>query len=72
VTVSNDTVLFERALLGKVLTKTLTLTNTCPIKVNWRLKKTEGLPAEFSVTPISGQLLPFKEQAIDITFKSIA
>jgi len=54
VAVSNDTVLFERALLGKVLTKTLTLTNNCPIKVNWRLKKTENLPAEFSVTPISG------------------
>ena len=63
--------LFERALLNKVLTKTLTLTNTCPIKINWRLKKVDGLPAEFSVTPTSGQLLPFKEQGIDITFKSI-
>jgi len=54
VSVSSDTVLFERALLNKVLTKTLTLTNTCPIKINWRLKKIDGLPAEFSVTPISG------------------
>lgn len=54
VSVTSDTVLFERALLNKVLTKTLTLTNTCPIKINWRLKKIEGLPAEFSVTPISG------------------
>lgn len=72
VSVSNDTVLFERALLNKTLTKTLTLTNTCPIKVNWRLKKTEGLPTEFSVKPTSGQLLPFKEEGIDITFKSIS
>jgi hypothetical protein len=71
VAVSHDTVLFERALLGKTLTKTLTLTNTCPLKVNWRLSKTDALPAEFEVKPISGTLLPFKEEGVDITFKSI-
>lgn len=70
VSVSHDTVQFERALLGKTLTKTLTLTNTCPLKVNWRLKKTEGLPAEFNVKPTSGTLLPFKDEGIDITFTS--
>ena len=53
------------------MTKTLTLTNSCPLKVNWRLKKTENLPTEFSVKPTSGTLLPFKDEAIDITFKSI-
>jgi hydrocephalus-inducing protein len=72
VAVSHDTVQFERALLNKTLTKTLTLTNTCPLKVNWRLKKTENLPAEFTVKPTSGTLLPFKEEGIDITFKSIS
>jgi hydrocephalus-inducing protein len=42
------------------------------LKVNWRLKKTENLPAEFTVKPTSGTLLPFKEEGIDITFKSIS
>lgn len=46
------------------------MTNTCPLKVNWRLKKTEGLPAEFNVKPTSGTLLPFKDEGIDITFTS--
>jgi len=72
VTVSHDTVLFERALLGKTMTKTLTLTSTCPIKVNWRLKKTENLSQEFTVAKTSGTLMPFKEEGIDITFKSIS
>ena len=71
VSTSHDTVLFERALLGKTLTKTLTLTNTCPLKVKWRLTKTDALPEEFEVKPISGTLLPFREEPIDITFKSI-
>jgi hydrocephalus-inducing protein len=41
VSVSNDTVMFERALLGNTREKKLTLTNTCPLKVNWRLSKVE-------------------------------
>jgi hydrocephalus-inducing protein len=72
VAVSHDTVMFERALLGKTLTKTLTLTNTCPLKVNWKLNKIDALPSEFSVKPTSGTLLPFKEEGIDITFNSIS
>lgn len=72
VSVSSDTVLFERALLGKNLTKTLTLTNTSPLKVNWSLKKTDALPEEFTVKPTSGTLLPFKEEGVDITFNSIS
>jgi hydrocephalus-inducing protein len=72
VAVSTDTVLFERALLGKNITKTLTLTNTSPLKVNWRLKKTDLLPSEFAVKPISGTLLPFREEGVDITFNSIS
>ena len=54
------------------MTKTLTLTNTCPLKVNWRLKKTEGLPEEFKVAKTSGTLLPFKDEGIDVTFNSIS
>jgi len=72
VAVSHDTVMFERALLGKTLTKTLTLTNTCPLKVNWKLNKIDALPSEFAVKPTSGTLLPFKEEGIDITFNSIS
>jgi hypothetical protein len=54
------------------MTKTLTLTNTCPLKVNWRLKKTETLPEEFKVAKTSGTLLPFKDEGIDVTFNSIS
>ena len=72
VAVSHDTVAFERALLGNTREKKLTLTNTCPLKVNWRLSKVEALPEEFCVKPTSGTLNPFEEKNIDITFKSIS
>jgi hydrocephalus-inducing protein len=70
ISVSNETMLFDRALLGKKIPKTLTLTNTSPLKVTWRLKKTDQLPEEFSVEPIEGTLLPFKESEVRITFDS--
>jgi len=72
VSVSHDTVVFERALLGNTREKKLTLTNTCPLKVNWRLNKVDALPEEFCVKPTSGTLNPFEEKNIDITFKSIS
>ena len=43
VTSSNDVLKFERQLIGKTLTKTLTLTNASPIPVNWKLKNFEKL-----------------------------
>jgi hypothetical protein len=52
------------------LTKSLKLTNTCPLKINWKLKNTEKLSDEFSVKTTSGTLLPFKDESIDITFTS--
>lgn len=72
VSVSHDTVVFERALLGNTREKKLTLTNTCPLKVNWRLLKVDTLPEEFCVKPTAGTLNPFEEKNIDITFKSIS
>lgn len=72
VSVSHDTVMFERALLGNTREKKLTLTNTCPLKVNWRLSKVDQLPEEFAVKPTAGTLMPFEEKGIDVTFKSIS
>jgi hydrocephalus-inducing protein len=71
VTSSNDILKFERQLIGKTLTKTLTLTNASPLPVNWRLKNVEKLSHEFTVAKTSGLLKPYKEEGVDITFSSI-
>lgn len=54
VTVGQDVVKFERALIGKQPKRELVLTNSCPIPVNWRLLGVEKLPVEFSVTKTTG------------------
>jgi len=53
-------VAFDRLLLGKKLTKTLTLKNVCPIPATWKLseKDIEALPEEFKVSHTSGTLKP--------------
>ena len=71
VNASHEVVKFERALIGKTLVKTLTLTNESPLPVNWTLKNVDKLSEEFSVSKTSGMLKPFREEGIDITFKSI-
>ena len=63
-------VAFDRLLLGKKLTKTLTLKNVCPIPTNWKLSGVEALPAEFAVSHTSGTLKPCQEQVVEITFEA--
>jgi len=57
-------------LLGKKLTKTLTLKNVCPIPANWKLSGVAALPAEFTVSHTSGTLKPCQEQVVEITFEA--
>lgn len=47
VEVDQDVVEFDRLLLDKKLTKTLTLKNVCSIPIKWKLTGIEGLPEEF-------------------------
>jgi hypothetical protein len=57
-------------LLGKKLTKTLTLKNVCSIPTKWKLTGVEDLPAEFTVSHMSDILKPCQEQVIQITFEA--
>lgn len=63
-------VAFDRLLLGKKLTKTLTLKNVCPIPANWKLSGVDALPEEFKVSHTSGTLKPCQEQVVEITFEA--
>lgn len=71
VNASHDVVKFDRALIGKTLQKTLTLTNASPLPINWALKNVDKLSEEFEVSKTSGLLKPYREEPIEITFKSI-
>jgi hypothetical protein len=70
VEVDQEVVAFDRLLLGKKLTKTLTLKNVCPIPANWKLSGVDALPEEFSVSHTSGTLKPCQEQVIEVTFEA--
>lgn len=70
VEVDQDVVEFDRLLLDKELTKTLTLKNTCAIPTKWKLSGVENLPEEFNVSKTSGLLKPCKDEVIEITFKA--
>jgi hydrocephalus-inducing protein len=59
---------FDRLLLDKKLTKTLTLKNICAIPVKWNLKGIAELPEEFEVSKTNGTIKPCKEEVIEITF----
>ena len=59
---------FERLLLDKKLTKTLTLKNICAIPVKWKLVGVEGLPEDFLVSKTNGTLKPCKEEQVEIVF----
>ncbi len=68
VEVDQEVVEFDRLLLEKSLTKTLTLKNVCAIPVKWRLTGIEELPEEIEVLKSSGMLKPCKEEVIDVKF----
>mmetsp|Transcript_39618 Transcript_39618/g.60632 ORF Transcript_39618/g.60632 Transcript_39618/m.60632 type:complete len:241 (-) Transcript_39618:6314-7036(-) len=70
VEVDQEVVAFDRLLLKKKLTKTLTLKNVCPIPTNWKLTGVDALPEEFHVSLTSGTLKPCQEQVIEITFEA--
>lgn len=68
VEVDQEIVEFDRLLLDKKLTKTLTLKNVCSIPVKWKLSGIEGLPEEFQVSKSSGMIKPCKDEIVEITF----
>ena len=70
VEVDQETVQFDRLLLTKKLTKTLTLKNVCPIPAKWKLTGVDALPEEFKVSEIEGKLNPCQEKVIEITFEA--
>jgi hypothetical protein len=61
---------FDRLLLEKSLTKTLTLKNVCAIPIKWKLSGIEGLPEEFKVSKSDGMIKPCKDEVIEITFSA--
>jgi hydrocephalus-inducing protein len=68
VEVDQDVVEFDRLLLEKKLTKTLTIKNVCSIPIKWKLSGIEGLPEEFVVSKANGTIKPCKEELVEITF----
>jgi hypothetical protein len=71
VEVDQEVVAFDRLLLGKKLTKTLTLKNVCPIPANWQLGGVTALQSEFSVSHTAGTLAPYQEQVVEVTFEAV-
>mmetsp|Transcript_8825 Transcript_8825/g.8167 ORF Transcript_8825/g.8167 Transcript_8825/m.8167 type:complete len:1196 (+) Transcript_8825:4508-8095(+) len=70
VEVDQEIVEFDRLLLDKNLTKTLTLKNVCAIPIKWKLSGIENMPEEFQVSKTNGQIKPCKEEVIDIIFSA--
>lgn len=68
VEVDQDVVEFDRLLLEKKLTKTLTLKNVSSIPIKWKFSGVEGLPEEFLVNKTNGMIKPCKEELVEITF----
>ena len=68
VEVDQDIVEFDRLLLEKKMTKTLTLKNVTSIPVKWKLSGIETLPEEFVVSKSNGMIKPCKEEVVEITF----
>jgi hypothetical protein len=70
--VDQEVVEFDRLLLGKTLTKTLTLKNVCPIPAKWKLTGVEELAKDNLKVSISeGTLQRCQEQVIEITFSAV-
>lgn len=65
-----DIVEFDRLLLDKKMTKTLTLKNTCAIPVKWKLNGIDQLPEEFTVSKDNGIIKPCKDEVIEVTFNT--
>ena len=70
VEVDQDVVEFDRLLLEKNLSKTLTLKNVSAIPIKWKLSGIEGLPEEFTVSKANGIIKPCKEEVIEIIFSA--
>jgi hydrocephalus-inducing protein len=68
VEVDQDVVEFDRLLLEKKLTKTLTLKNVSSIPIKWKLTGVEGLPEEYLISKTNGTIKPCKEELVEITF----
>ena len=70
--VDQEVVEFDRLLLGKTLTKTLTLKNVCPIPAKWKLTGVDELAKDNLKVSISeGTLQRCQEQVIEITFSAV-
>lgn len=63
---------FDRLLLEKKMTKTLTLKNVTSIPVKWKLSGVAELPEEFQVSKTNGMIKPCKEEIVEITFTAKA
>ena len=68
VEVDQDVVEFDRLLLEKKLTKTLTIKNVGSIPIKWKFTGVEGLPEEYLISKTTGIIKPCKEELVEITF----
>eukprot|EP01135_Chromosphaera_perkinsii_P007876 Nk52_evm68s1020 gene=Nk52_evmTU68s1020 len=62
---------FERLLLHRSDTKTLTIKNNTLLPLMWKIAGTESLGEEFVVSPLSGEIYPGKSQTLTAVFKAI-
>ena len=53
-------------MLGKSLSKKLTLKNTSAINAKWKLNGVDALPSEFKVSDTEGMLKPCESKVIEI------
>jgi hydrocephalus-inducing protein len=56
--------------LGKRDTKSFTISNTSVLPFKWQLAGAENLPAEFTVTPASGELAARSDVKVVVNFKA--
>lgn len=70
VKIDKPAVQFDRLLLNKPAKRTLKLTNSCQIPVNWALKSPNPIPAEFKISKMDGNLKPCQDVEIEVTFCS--
>ncbi len=57
-------------MLGKSLSKKLTLKNTSAINAKWKLSGVDALPSEFKVSDTEGMLKPCESKVIEILFSA--
>ena len=69
--IEGSSVKFSRILLRQTAKKEIRLRNNGSIPIRYRLKETENLPEEFSISQKEGELKPTEEAVIEVTFKGI-